>query len=265
MDKSNRLLPRLKPLLINQRNNRPPKRTRSRGAPNTKQIATARDNEAVPVSRDVRVRAPDSIEAANTRLRGAIIRASPFVPDEREIGASDVVRDDVGLPLGGVVDVGEAAAGVEPVGRDLGVLPRRAVRRQIRRPDGQDVRARREELRVEHVVPRAHAPRGVRVGREPGHPVVARGDHDRRPLQAELHDLGALPLLVGRRELRLRAAVRDADHVRRRVQAAVQLPLVPAFVGVWVFWVAALRALAVACLAVGFEGAVAAVDGVPEV
>ncbi len=265
MDKPDRRFPGLEPRLVEQSDNGPPERTRRRGAADAEQIAAARDDEVVPVRGDVGVRAPDLVEPAQTGLRVAVVRPAPFVPLEAEVRARQVPLHGIPLPLRHVVDVGEPPAGPEPRSGDLLVLARRPVRGQVRRAYGQDVRARREELRVEHVVVRPHAPGRVRVGGEARDARVARGDHDRGALEPQLHDLGALPLLVRRRQLGLGAAVRDADHVRRLVDAAVQLPRVAPLVLVRVLWVATLRALAIARLTERFERAVAAVDGIPEI
>ncbi|KAK5634198.1 hypothetical protein RRF57_009912 [Xylaria bambusicola] len=201
MNESDRLLPSLKSRLINQRDDRAPKRARSRGASNTKQLTTTRDNETIAISRDIRIRASDAIKAANTVLCIAIILAAPFISLEAKVRARQVLRDGISLPLWRIVDIRESAAGAEARGCDFLVLPGGFIRRQIRGPYGEDIRTRREELRVEHVVVGAHASARIGVGREPRYARVAGGDHDGGSLEAEFHDLGALPLLVGCRQL----------------------------------------------------------------
>lgn len=62
-----------------------------------------------------------------------------------------------------------------------------------------------------------------------GHARVAGGDDEADALQAELHELVALPLLVRGRRVGLLAAVRDRDDVRRLVDAALEVALVSCF------------------------------------
>ena len=221
MYEPNRLLSSLQSRLVNQGDNRPPKRTRRGSASNTQQLATTRNHKPVAIRGDIRIRAPNAVEATNARFRITVIRTAALIALKAKICAREVLRHDILLPPGGVVDIRKPATGPQPPGRDLGVFPRGAVRRQICRAHGEDIRTCREELRVENVVVRPHTASRISVGPEARDPGVPRCNHDRGPLEAKFHDLGALALLVGCRKLGLGAAVGDADYVRRPVYSAV--------------------------------------------
>lgn len=220
----------------------------------------------VSVRRHIRVPPPQLIKPAYPSARVRIIPPSALIPLKRQIRLRKEPINSFFLPLRRLVNIREPTSTPEPIRSFLSIYSWGSIRLQDRRSHSQDIRTRRQELGIKHIPIRPQTPRRRGRRRKTAHPIIARRNDNRRSLQPQLHDLRALPLLIRFREVDFGAAVRDADYVCGLVDAAHELARVPApVVRVGVLRVPALGPHAVAAFAVGFEGAVAAVDGVPEV
>lgn len=259
----------LQTLLVDEREHGAPDGRGQGRAADEVPLAAAEDELAVADGADVRVRAAEPIVHALAGDGGE-------VPVARELA---VAREGEGLAHGLDVrlhvrrlpqrdgeDVAEAAAAREAGGSNLVEFLEGFGRRGVGKPvplraaDGEDVRAGAREVRVEDLGAVGLGGAGAVVADAR----VPRRDHRRGALERELEPLGALPPHVVVGEVRLAAAVRDRDHVRRLVHAALQLARVPARVRVRVGRVLALGLVAVALLAEGRVVAVRPVDGVEE-
>jgi hypothetical protein len=212
------------------------------------------------------VNARDVVEAAidNDLVVGA--------EGKRGLDLVVVGLDRVPLIIGHTPDVAEASAAGKLGRRDLlEDLPLdgrrgRVPAAQLRAANGEDVGAGLGEgwsedgsnVRVGWPTDAAPSRRDA---------IVARRENDRDALQAQLHVLVALAVLVVVGQQVFYGAVRDGDHVGWLLDLALEATLVPNWRRVLVVWICRVRAYGVGTvtgLTEGTVGAVAAVDGVEE-
>ncbi len=183
-----------------------------------------------------------------------------------------VCLDRVPLVVGHPPDVTEATAAGELSRRHLFEdLPldrrgRRVRAPELRAADGEYVRAGLREARCEDGsdVGGRRSTDAALLGPDAG---VTRRQNDRDALQAQLHVLVALAVLVVVGEQILDGAVRDGNDVGWLVDAALKVALVPyrcRKLAVGIYRICAYFVGAITSLVKGAVGAVAAVDGVKE-
>ena len=232
--------------------------------------------KALPHGRNIRVGPPGNVEQLSRgRRRPEARKAQPtniHIPPSRGIRLLQIALDMLVLPLGPLKHIREPAAGRERLGRHLD---------QLAHLGWADILwlDERGGAHTEHIRAVAHdagredilrIPEAAGGGVKPAaaDAVVAARLNDGDALQAELHDLEALPAHVAGGPRVLSARVADGDDPCRRVAPAHERAVVAALrgcrVGVGVLGVAAGVARAVARLVEGGEVAVGFVEGVEE-
>lgn len=259
---ADRGLVRRKTVLIHQSQDCAPNRRGQTSSADRIPAALGVQDEVIADGADVGVSSSANVVDAITHI--AKVRSRCLIPSEVECDLVKIISNGAGLPRRRVEVVAETTTGREACSGALGECCRAVAHGvELRAADREHVWACSVRVWVKDGALRARTTRSVaKVALIAPHAVVARGHDDRGALQAQLHDLVALALKVVCGQIALAATIRYGDDVGGLVDAALQLALVA--VGVRVGWVEAFRGSAVAGLAVGAVGAVAAVDGVEE-
>jgi hypothetical protein len=276
VDKPKRALARGNTLLINQRQHGTPERRAEAGAANGPPLAGQQDNLVLAYRRYIR-EAPATV-VVDLVDPGDVGEAA--VDDDLVVRAKGqrglhlvVVRlDGVSLVVGHAPDVTEAATTGELCRRDLFEdLPVDGRGGRVRAPklcaaDGEDVGTGLGEGRPEDG-PNIRVYRPLNTAQPRTNTRVTRRENDSDALQAQLHVLVALAVLVVVGEQIFYRAVRDGDDIGRPIYAALEVTMVRyrrRHLMVRIYRVRACLIGTVACLTKSAIGAVTAVDGVEE-
>jgi hypothetical protein len=100
------------------------------------------------------------------------------------------------------------------------------------RSNGGHVRTGSREIRGEDIAVVAKAVAWSWVAATTSDARVTRCDNNRDTLHAKFHDFTALAALIGNREIGLGGSIRDRDHIRWLIDAALKLALIAALIGV---------------------------------
>lgn len=265
MYKTQGCLARSNTLLIDQRQDRTPDRSRQRSPAHQPPRAVRVDNLSISHSAHVWIRAAAEIEHTTRSVAEITVRDEVAVTLEAQATTFllKIGRHRISLITRPGKDIREATAARETLRGDFVQRLARRRRRSIaesvplRTPNGEHVRTRAGEVNREDLARFAVADISADAG-------VARGHHDGGALERELHPFVALPLHVVVWPSVLAGPVGDGNDVCGLVDAALERACVAARVEVGIRWVEAFGGGAVAGLAVGAVGAVAAVDGIEE-
>lgn len=252
-------------LFIDQRQDRAPNRGRQRSSAHEPPRAVRINNLSISHSAHIRIRASAEIEDTAGGVTEITIGDEVIVPVKTQAISHllKVGRDSISLIARDGEDIGESTTARETQSGNFVERLARCRRRGIaegiplRAANGENVGARAGEVDREDLP-------GLAVAEVLANTGVAGGHDDGGALESELHPFVALSFYVVVRPSGLVCPVGDGDDVCGLVHAALKLARVAAGVEVWIRWVETFGLGAIAGLAIGAVGAIAAVDGIKE-